>query len=367
MYSNVIFFANDFGYGPTSNALSIARGLIKHGVPVTLVTAKQNDSILTASGVPIEHISDLRDSKTIAEYLAVHSDPSSLVVSVMNRFAITAAKEVGRTCAFVDDLFWFWREGTRPTEYATADIQICCVLPWQLKAKKPTDTVRYACVQADESKENYPYRSQKALYSFNGLRTPFYTEKHDIYVLFMGQVVRELASQEPLAITGPEYIRPLIEPFLPRGTMYTPLPKTEYLDTLASVKTVYLNGGQNSFLEAIISNTPTTMVLPSNQSQYGLLHEIAQELKVAITDICPLLKLIPNHERMISFTNEREALDAWSDMLADVLAEENSPTAITEILRSGPRVTVPDFFIEWRTAIEQHPSIDKLILDILQS
>ena len=369
MYDKVIFFANDFGFGPTSNALSIARALMQHDIPVVLVTAKKNDSILQSSGVPIEHIDDLRSVDSITEYLKTFSDSSSLVVSVMNRFVITSANSIGQTCVFVDDLFWFWRDGVRPAEYDAADIQICCVLPWQLRQGTPSPTMRYACVQAESSTSQHRDKDpQVRLYSFNGLRTPFYTEKHDIYVDFVGHAINRLTTEGPLVIAGPEYIRPLITPFLAEDTAYTPLSKSDYLDVLASASKVYLNGGQNSFLEAIQSDTLPVMVLPSNQSQYGLLAELSRELDTPITEICPMLQLIPDHQRMLLCANEREALDVWSDMLAETLANKDISESIAACVTQNPAVErmMASRFSEWRDAIHANPTIDRIVLDILQ-
>lgn len=370
MYNKIIFFANDFGYGPTSNALSIARTLSKQGLQTVLVTAGENDLIARASGINIEHIANLRDVTAITEYLKSHSDDQSLIVSVMNRFAVTAANTTGRFCVLVDDLYWFWRYGGRPAEYENANVQVRCVLPWQLDSVNSTYKLRYTCVQPDISIGQAQERGSSWLYSFNGLRTPFYTEEHDIYVSFMGVVIKGLARQQSLVVAGPEYIRPLIEQFLPKDMHYTPLSKTRYLETLASVGGVYLNGGLNSFVEAVISDAPVRMLLPSNQSQYGLLNEIANEVNVSITDVCPLLSVIPNHQDMLAFANEREAIDAWSNRLHEVLAMDSAEETILRSMESYNNSSVINWgthFTEWQNAVNNSAPISEVVLDIVQN
>lgn len=370
MYNKIIFFANDFGYGPTSNALSIARTLSKQGLQIVLVTAGENDLIARASGINIEHITNLRDVAAITEYLGSHSDDQSLIVSVMNRFAVTAANTTGRFCVLVDDLYWFWRDGGRPAEYEKANVQVRCVLPWQLGSVHSTYILRYTCVQPDISIGQTQERGDNWLYSFNGLRTPFYTEEHDVYVSFMGIVAKELARQQSLVVVGPEYIRPMIEQFLPNDTHYTPLSKVRYLETLMSVRGVYLNGGQNSFIEAVMSDTPVRMLLPSNQSQYGLLNEIANEINVSITDVCPLLSVIPNHQDMLVFANEREAIDTWSKRLYEVLMTDNIEETILRCMDSYNNSSESDwgtYFTKWQNAVNNSTSISDIVLDIVQN
>lgn len=370
MYNKIIFFANDFGYGPTSNALSIARALSRRGLQTVLVTAGENDLIARASGINIEKVANLRDVAVITEYLKSHSDDQSLVVSVMNRFAVTAANTTGRFCVLVDDLYWFWRDGGRPTEYEDANIQVCCVLPWQLDSVHSTYTLRHTCVQPDISIRQTHERGNNWLYSFNGLRTPFYTEEHDVYVSFMGIIIKELARRQSLVVVGPEYIRPTIEQFLPKNTLYMPLSKAKYLETLASVGGVYLNGGQNSFVEAVMSDTPIRMLLPSNQSQYGLLNEIANEIDVLITDVCPLLSVIPNHQDMLAFANEREAIDAWSKRLYEVLMTDNIEETILRCMdgyNNSSEIDWGTYFTKWQNAVNNSTSISDIVLDIIQN
>ena len=370
MYNKIIFFANDFGYGPTSNALSIARTLSKQGLQTVLVTAGENDLIARASGINIEHIANLRDVTAITEYLKSHSDDQSLIVSVMNRFAVTAANTTGRFCVLVDDLYWFWRDGGRPTEYQKADVQVRCVLPWQLNSAHSTYRLRYTCAQPDTAVKQTHERGGNWLYSFNGLRTPFYAKEHDVYVSFMGIVIKELARQQPLVVAGPEYIRPLIEQFLPNDTHYTPLSKVRYLETLVSVRGVYLNGGQNSFIEAVMSDTPVRMLLPSNQSQYGLLNEIANEINVSITDVCPLLSVIPNHQDMLVFANEREAIDTWSKRLHEVLAMDGAEETIIRCVDSynnSSELNWSTHFTKWQDVVNRSTPIRDIVLDIVQN
>ena len=224
-------------------------------------------------------------------------------------------------------------------------------------------------MQAESSTSQHRDKDpQVRLYSFNGLRTPFYTEKHDIYVDFVGHAINRLTTEGPLVIAGPEYIRPLITPFLAEDAAYTPLSKSDYLDVLASASKVYLNGGQNSFLEAIRSDTLPVMVLPSNQSQYGLLTELSRELDIPITEICPMLQLIPDHQRTLLCANEREALDVWSDMLAETLANKDISESIAACVTQSPKVEkmMASRFSEWRDAIHANPTIDRIVLDILQ-
>ena len=369
MNNSVIFITNDFGYGPTSHALALAKCLKEKGVEVKLVTAQKNDAILAESGIPIEHVTDLRNVDTMTAYFK--QNESQLIVSVMNRFAIQAANTLNRKIVIIDDLFWFWRPGSRPIEYSNADLQIRCVLPWHLADLENTDGVAYATIQADEfTTHKSATRDGSVLMSLNGLRTPFYTPAHDVYAEFMGLVAKALSQyHDDLVITGPDYIKPVFEATLPSTIQYQSLSKSDYLIALSSAPSVYLNGGSNSFYEAIMSNTPISSILPSNQSQYAFTRAIAASIGVPVTQLCPLLTLIPHHEEMLNFTNEKDAIDNWSRWIQDFLNSDDAFQKIQDAVAQqvANPVDIKAQFPKWQTLINNNPSIDGLLWDYLKT
>lgn len=63
------------------------------------------------------------------------------IVSVMNRFAIQSAKDIGFQTILVDGLYWFWIN--RPSEYDLADYQLRMILPWQLEKHSNSANIYY--------------------------------------------------------------------------------------------------------------------------------------------------------------------------------------------------------------------------------
>lgn len=320
--NRVIVIANDFGFGPLSNAISLTNGLQGNGFEVRLATSGFNDSLLTGNEDNIDTVTQLRDVDAIRRYFSQFDNHETVIVSVMNRFAITAANQLNIPVIFVDDLYWFWKNN-RPKEYDSATYQVRCVFPWEINKIQPTRNIRYGLHEVsliNSSTRSQHYKNKPVLFSLNGLMTPFHKPEHDIYVPFAAAIVSQVAQNtDNVIVTGPRYAYDQISSSIPSNITYESLSKDKYRQLLQNADRVILNGGMNSFLEATYHGATLMFSLPSNQSQYGVINRVAQEINVPIEKICPLLNLISNHQEMLVYPSEKEALDEWSEKIRIIM------------------------------------------------
>lgn len=98
-YSTVLFISNDFGFGPLSRTHTIARALknVKPELSIKIVTSGRNDYLLNDDDIELCVVNDLRSVDTLTEYLTRYNATDTFVISTMNRFALTAAKQCNFT------------------------------------------------------------------------------------------------------------------------------------------------------------------------------------------------------------------------------------------------------------------------------
>ena len=321
-HNTVIFVANDFGFGPISRTHTVARAL-KNARPeltVNVFTSGINNYLFTDDDIGMKIVANLRDKEAIKNQFDSYSPETTLVVSTMNRFALSAAREQGFRTVVLDGLFWFWKK--RPQEYSFADYEFRFILPWQLEKYKNKENIFYFAgpVEIEPNRARAP-QNKNVLVTLNGYMTPFYKPEHDIYLEWMTHVINALQSSQNLIVTGNKIIRNKIMPTLHTGIRFNSMGKDEYLSTLQYSRAVLLNGGSNSFLEALVIGMPFLFSLPSNQSQYELIHKLSIQTKQSMEFWCPALSLIPHHARFRRFTSESEAIDYWSGELRSYLAQ----------------------------------------------
>lgn len=341
----VIFIANDFGFGPLSRTYTIAKALSKYvsGLEIRIVTTGKTDYLFNSPDIIFDHLDDMREPAAIRHYLEPFERDNTLLISTMNRFAIVVAKSMDIRTLLVDGLYWFWL--TRPKEYEMSDYQFRMVLPWQLdkyKSSKGADGIFYFANPVETPtianyKEKMHHTSNTILFTLNGFVTPYYKKEHEVYLEFAAVVANNLSRDHEVHLTGNREIKEKLARRLDAKLRFVALDKLSYLRELQSARYVLLNGGSNSFLEALAMGKNMLFSLPSNQSQYALIHEVARYTKTDMTDWCPLLALIANHETMLRLNNESVALDYWAGQIRELIDEKSAPVRINTLLSDLPK------------------------------
>jgi hypothetical protein len=328
MINNVLVFSNNFGFGPISRAFMFAK-IFHESFPdsnVVLVISEATGFTSNASGFTVKTIKDVRDRQDVADFLLSYRPENTLVVSVMNRFAIDVAKERNIKTLLIDGLYWFWKN--RPKEYDYVDYQIRCVLPWQLEQYHNSDKIFY-CVSPFEHIAATG-SNNKTLLSVNGFTTPYYTPEHDSYLRLISRIANDIDGD--VLVVGNRDARDKIVEHL-GAVPFEALSKEAYVNGVAHCKEIILNGGSNSFLEALSSDKQILFSLPSNQSQYALIESIAEQLRVSIEDICPCIEIISVHHKISEFQTEKEAVDYIATQISDFLDRPNASDQLHNILK----------------------------------
>ncbi len=118
----IILFSNPFGYGPTTTLIHIAEELLKR-TDVELIVAGKEDGLCreifknSTKDIPWQDVNE-RDIGEIKRFLS--SQENCAVISILNRFSIQVANELGIPCVLIDFLAWFWEKPAQ--EYGYADI-----------------------------------------------------------------------------------------------------------------------------------------------------------------------------------------------------------------------------------------------------
>lgn len=335
MIKRVIFISNDFGFGPMSRTYTIAKSLKKilPSVDVSIASSGRHDHLFKQDSISFVDINNTRDKSAIGEFLDGYNPHDTLIVSVMNRFAVEVAKKKSFVVLLIDGLYWYWKN--RPTEYLVADYEFRCVLPWMLSKYRNGSSKRYYASPVEVEMTNIApdnTNSKRIILSVNGITTPFYNETHNSYLDFIALVANVIGKSEHISVAGNVEFSEYMITRLDSNVEYFSPDKSTYLKSIAEAKEVILNGGSNSFLEAFWMQKKTAFSLPSNQSQYELIVNLAKATSTTVEYWCPLLSLFPNHSKLGFITTESEAIDYWSNEIAMRLEDETTQKNIVQII-----------------------------------
>jgi hypothetical protein len=323
-YKNYIFVSNDFGFGPISRLHTIASALarIDRSANIRIVSSGKTDYLFNNLDIKFDLIEDLRSEEAIFQYIEKYNNLDTLIISSMNSFAIYVARTNNYTCVLLDGLYWFWKN--RPQAFELADIQYRFVLPWLLEKFQSEKTVKYFAGPVERYDYHTSNKGSKMLITVNGVVTPFYKPEHDSYIkLFMVLVNNICDNCSDLSVTGNKSINILAKSYLRDDIKFNNYSKSEYARSLYAADSVLLNGGSNSFLETIVAKKDFLFILPSNQSQYALIDQVAQYTNKPIDFWCPALTIIKNHEEILDMANESSALDFMASIFDTILADKH--------------------------------------------
>lgn len=355
---NIIIFVNNFGFGPAALAVAVAQKLHDHvpeGTQIHVVTSGFSD-YLFEEAVSVTTVSDLRGATVLKGYLEQFDPKETVVVSSMNRFAITAATELAIPTVLIDGLFWFWRN--RPKEYDLADYQIWCVLPWQIDEKRKSTAKNQKIVSAPVTLvANASYPEVQRVISTNGYITPYHSSNHDVYLSFISRymqaeqmvfpkVKETILTSSPYAV---DHLRQQLSD--DKHIRLLSMSQAEYHGCVQHASEVWVNGGMSSFLEALCLRRPFVFFLPSNQSQFALIAEVARTTGLAITTLCPALALFNTFSQVGDFNSEDEAIGFISELLQKFLDSPDTDAQLNAVATA---------YAQAAKQLHQQPAVQRL-------
>lgn len=329
--NTIVIASNNFGFGPISTAYSIAESLLEHHVnlKIVLLTDGSSDYLFNhRKNIDFINIKSLRDEQLITKVLLNFSPKNTIIFSSMNRFAILASKKIGMKSVLIDGLYWFWP--SRPKEYDLADYQLRIILPWQketvgtVKVKFFAEPINIKTISKNKNLQN------TILLAINGYITPFHTERNNIYLRLISKLMNNFKFDGKLLAVGNKSIEANLS--LNNKTAYfEALNKNNYLKKVRDSKYLLLSGGSNSFCEALVMKKYFLFSFPSNQSQYALINEVARFTNKPIRFWCPLLSLANNHQLVLEYKNEKDAIEYLILITEELLSKKDIDTTLQKI------------------------------------
>ncbi|MBI2009272.1 hypothetical protein HYS84_02580 [Candidatus Saccharibacteria bacterium] len=320
-----VFVANDFGFGPISRALTVAQTIKKKSVSqdvnISFITSGFSDHLIDPE-FKIIKVANLRCVNNLRKVLS-GLDDCSIIVSSANRFALTVSKQLGLKTILLDGLYWFWQK--RPSEYETADIEICCVLPWlvdEFKYKHKDKIIVASPIEVPAHGLERNSVAWDSTFNIGGYVNPFHHHSHDVYLDLLGIALNTMQKNNgTILVATSEYCRDYLQEnhrFAKSITLQCPN-KDEYQAILQETKSVWLNGGSNSILEVLALEIPFYLFMPSNLSQYNLISNISEYLTIPVENLCPLLSYMSNHNQLKDCESEEEAIKIIADMISRLI------------------------------------------------
>jgi len=286
-YKKILIISNPFGYGPTGRAIDVARSLLSKNLYDTKIIFGGSGlctEIFDVKNVKILNV-DQRDEEAVS--LLIKNEEITHVISVLNRFAVLAAKRNGIKSAFIDELAWLWKK--IPKEHLLADRIYWIDVPWF--NKMPLDRVKIVSPLI-----TIPYQSRKQnqiLFGLGGICNPLCSDFPTKYLDLVAKVLQGYRGQSKIVITSSIVIIEYLKKKINHPNIFLKnLKHTQYLKRLAESSVHINNGGMIATMEALGLKIPTCFFLPSNLAQYNFIEKIKEEKMVdGITNWCDIVDI----------------------------------------------------------------------------
>lgn len=265
-------FSNPFGYGPTSNAASVLKSLLKKIKDADIIFAGSSLCMEIISDVPVKKVLlDERNEDQIINYLCSLDKP--FVIGSQNRFCIKVAKKLNIPCSFIDTLAWFWKK--IPEDHLLAD-EIFWIRFSNTDDKiiKRQDNIHIVSsiigtLPIVRLKKNY------LTIHIGGAKYPLSNEPPYAYLNLVAKGLNILRKSEKfdhiIFAGGSEAVNYLKQKIVDKKIFLVSLVKEKFVQKLSQSVHMMTTAGVSSSLESFSLNVPTSFLLPLNLSQVALL------------------------------------------------------------------------------------------------
>lgn len=267
----VIFFSNPFGFGPTGKTLALIQALSQKwkGRIVYAASSMCQETIPEnlKNKIIIKTINE-RDTDQIRDLISSYKSP--IVVSTLNRFSIKVANELKLPSFFVDSLAWMWK--SIPEEYLLADNYYCFNI-FDIKNKIP-DKNNIKIIPPILGKLPQPKikRKEFSVLHIGGVKNPFSNELPTNYLDLLSIALNNAKLNHQLFLVGGntaiQYIKTKVNN---PNVIFSTMSRSDFLKHLSNTKHFITTSGLTSTLESFALSTPTSFILPTNQSQWKIL------------------------------------------------------------------------------------------------
>jgi hypothetical protein len=258
-------FSNPFGLGPLGRMIKLL-SILPSEEPTKLIFCGNSFSSAITGLSEGEYIKiNERDPDAVYELLATLRP--TVVVSSLNRFALSAAKRLSIPSVLFDDLTWFWKE--LPPGFELADLYIYQKFPGTEHIAKRFQNVLSLPVITIKKAEKM--KSSDELFYLGGVVNPLYPQGQVHYISLLGDVLAQLPLSNHAHIISADYAVSLLREQHPKlASQIEALPQKEFHQLMCRSRSIAITAGMNTTLEALAMGQPVYFLPPSNQSQYAL-------------------------------------------------------------------------------------------------
>lgn len=261
-------FSNPFGYGPTGNIVPVIDSLLNSAKEVNVFFAGSRlcREIINNGRIRVIDI-DERNEGEIRKFLGTIKDPH--IISSQNRFAIRVAKGLGKRCAFLDTLAWFWKE--IPQDHLLADLVFWVGFPNVDRAHPDKVKVKVVsgitCAPRNAKKKNQMIiHIGGAKYPFGGIPVNYL----DLLAAALDGFGRGKAYERVLCVGGSEAIEYLRSKCVNKNIFLASLPNDEFIREMSESAHMFTTAGITATLESVNQQVPVSFLPPINLSQFAL-------------------------------------------------------------------------------------------------
>lgn len=309
----ILVVSNPFGYGPTGQAIAVARRLANLKLTNTRIIIAGNDfEKEIVKEVGLEYcLADTRDDGVLTNLMKELK--CDYIFSSQNRFAILAAKRLGIVNAFLDGLSWFWEE--IPSDHLIAGRIYWVSLP--PKRKKVQDNILEVGMVIDVPNKGEP---KQIMVHIGGCQYPRTNKLSEGWLELLASYLSIYAGSEEVLVCGGAQAIEQIRDFTTNTRIkFATFSHSRFVRELAHSSRFITVGGETASFESFALNCPAAFMLPMNLSQWAFVQRLAKSGNPTFLDWSDYIRAGPEISN-----NEFEAIQTFEAWSKKILSDTNS-------------------------------------------
>lgn len=342
--SDLIFFSNPFGYGPTAKAIAVLNECKKlSNIQIHYVASSSCLEIFDDPDIDVIH-ADQRNYDKICEILSKFENP--YIISSLNKFSIKAAQNFHYHNCFIDSLTWMWNP--IPKEYLDSEIYFALNFPGvdnNIVGHKNIIKVPYIIDKSYPDRLGTEMPKLDLLINIGGCENPL-TQTLPISFLNILAVFLNTIERKTVVAGGTSAIN-YLKNRVKKSVICTTLSRSEMNKMLKYSSLFMTTPGLNATLEAFYYNIPTVFLMPTNLSQWKNLNTF---MKYDCANYSVRWEDIINKDLELNNMTEKNAI-IYLDQIAKLSDEEmqiknKAVSMLNSLLNSSPKIRSQSTFIQ---------------------
>lgn len=317
--TNILIFANPFGYGPSGKAISIAKYISEHTNNSKVILCG-NQYLSRIMDKDLKYLKvDERNENEIATLLE-KTNGRKLVISSQNRFAIKAALNQKVPSAFLDGLAWFWR--TIPDDHFLADIIFWLNYPGIIDKIPQEFSKKIHLISgiSDSDIDSSNKKTKNTIFYIGGCNNPL-TPLPTKYLDLIGNLLtRVLEKNRSFLISTDINSTKYLEKYPSIYKNIKCYSHARFLQKISESEKFIGNGGQTATLEAANLGSDIYFFLPINLSQLALIEKLNESNQYLALNWNNYIEIPDN----IQDFNEKDAINSLNTAAGRLILDKKN-------------------------------------------